>query len=38
MKMETTLYAEIDGTVAEIVAGAGDRVEAKDLLVVIGAE
>ena len=35
MKMETTLYAEIDGTVAEIVTGAGERVEAKDLLVVI---
>jgi pyruvate carboxylase len=38
MKMETTLYAEIDGTVTEIVTHAGDQVEAKDLLVVIEGE
>ena len=38
MKMETTLYTEIAGTIAEIVTGAGDRVEAKDLLVVIEGE
>ncbi len=35
MKMETTLYAEIDGKVAKIVAEAGARVEAKDLLIAI---
>lgn len=35
MKMESTLYADTAGTVGEIVAGAGTRVEAKDLLVVI---
>ena len=35
MKMESTLYADTGGTVSEIVAGAGTRVEAKDLLVVI---
>ncbi len=35
MKMETTLYADIGGTVSEIVTAAGTRVEAKDLLVVI---
>ena len=35
MKMESTLFADTDGTVDEIVASAGTRVEAKDLLVVI---
>ena len=36
MKMESTVYAETRGTVEEIVAGAGHRVEAHDLVVVIG--
>ena len=35
MKMESTLYADAGGKVEEIVAAAGTRVEAKDLLVVI---
>ena len=38
MKMESTLYADAGGTVAEIVTSAGTRVEAKDLLVVIDAD
>ena len=36
--MESTLYADAGGTVAEIVTSAGTRVEAKDLLVVIDAD
>ena len=35
MKMENTVYAETAGAVEEIVAGAGHRVEAHDLVVVI---
>ncbi|NRA87836.1 MAG: pyruvate carboxylase subunit B, partial [Rhizobiales bacterium] len=35
MKMETAVYAEISGTIKEIVLGAGKRVEAHDLVVVI---
>jgi pyruvate carboxylase len=35
MKMQTTLYAPCDGTVAEISARVGDTVESKDLLVLI---
>ena len=35
MKMETAVYAEIDGSVAEIVAGVGTHVNAKDLLLVV---
>ncbi len=38
MKMESTLYADTGGTVAEIVTSAGARVEAKDLLIVIDAD
>ena len=33
MKMETTLYAEYDGTVARVLVAAGSQVEAGDLLV-----
>ena len=35
MKLETVIKAPIDGLVREIVAGAGESVEAGDLLVVI---
>jgi len=35
MKMETTVYAEFDGTIKEIAAPAGTRVETKDLLLVL---
>ena len=35
MKMETAVYAEATGTVKEIVAPAGTRVDAKDLLMVL---
>ena len=35
MKLETVIKAPISGTVREIVAGAGESVEAGDLLVVI---
>jgi pyruvate carboxylase len=34
MKMETALHAERDGTVAEVLAAAGNQIDAKDLLVV----
>ena len=33
MKMETTIYAERDGTVAEVLTKAGTQVEGGDLLV-----
>jgi pyruvate carboxylase len=33
MKMQTTVYAATDGVVAEVHAGVGDAVEAKDLIV-----
>jgi len=35
MKMETTLHAEVDGTVAEVLVNRGDQIDAKDLLVRI---
>ena len=35
MKMETAVRAESDGQVAEIVATAGQQVDAKDLLIVL---
>ena len=38
MKMENAVYAEIPGVVEEVVAGAGHRVEAHDLVVVINRE
>ncbi len=34
MKMETAVYAENDGKIAEIVTPAGSRVDTKDLLLV----
>ena len=34
MKMETALHAERDGKVAEVLARAGDQIDAKDLLIV----
>lgn len=34
MKMETSIHAERDGTIAEVVVGAGAQIDAKDLLVV----
>jgi pyruvate carboxylase len=37
MKMETAVYAEFDGTIKEIAAPAGTRVETKDLLLVLEA-
>jgi pyruvate carboxylase len=36
MKMETTVRAEIDGTVSEVLMRPGMQVDAKDLLAVIG--
>ena len=36
MKMETSVRAESDGTVAEVLAKPGMQVDAKDLLVVLG--
>jgi pyruvate carboxylase len=36
MKMQTTIYAPVDGTVKEKLVDVGDTVEAKDLLAVIG--
>ena len=36
MKMETSVRAEADGTVAEVLAKPGLQVDAKDLLVVLG--
>ena len=35
MKMQSTIYAPLDGKVAEVLVGPGEQVEAKDLLVVI---
>jgi len=35
MKLETVIKAPLDGLVREIVAGAGESVEAGDLLVLI---
>jgi len=34
MKMETALHAERDGEIAELLVGAGDQIDAKDLLIV----
>lgn len=33
MKMETAIHAEEDGIVAQVTVGAGDQIDAKDLLV-----
>jgi pyruvate carboxylase len=35
MKMETTVFAEADGTVAEILVEPGEKVDVKDLLLVL---
>ncbi|MGH9559625.1 MAG: biotin/lipoyl-containing protein, partial [Bryobacteraceae bacterium] len=35
MKMQSTVYAPISGTIAEKLVSAGDKVNAKDLLIVI---
>jgi pyruvate carboxylase len=35
MKMETSVRAEVDGTVAEVLVKPGVQVDAKDLLVVL---
>jgi pyruvate carboxylase len=37
MKMQTTVYAQVDGVVAEVNAAVGDAVEAKDLIVKLRA-
>ncbi|WP_075216223.1 pyruvate carboxylase [Mongoliimonas terrestris] len=37
MKMETSIHAERDGTIAEVVVTAGAQIDAKDLLVVYAA-
>ncbi len=34
--METTVYAERDGVVREVLVSVGTQVETKDLLVVVG--
>jgi pyruvate carboxylase len=34
MKMETAIRAEHDGTIAEVLVGVGNQIDAKDLLVV----
>ncbi len=36
MKMETGVFAERDGVVTEVLAGAGTQVETKQLLMVVG--
>jgi pyruvate carboxylase len=35
MKMQTTLYAQVDGVVEEIAAQVGERVEPKDLILTL---
>ncbi|MDG1997369.1 MAG: biotin/lipoyl-binding protein [Emcibacteraceae bacterium] len=35
MKMETTLHAEKDGVITEVLVNANDQVDAKDLLIVL---
>ena len=35
MKMETTVRADRDGTVAEVVTHPGEPIDSKDLLVVL---
>ena len=37
MKMETAVFAEIDGVVEEVVAAVGTHVDAEDLLLVVQA-
>ena len=35
MKMQSTVYAPVDGKVSKKLANVGDKVEAKDLLLVL---
>jgi pyruvate carboxylase len=35
MKMETAVFADVDGAVEEVVTAVGTQVDAKDLLVVL---
>jgi pyruvate carboxylase len=35
MKMQSTLYSPVDGKLAKKLVNVGDKVEAKDLLLVI---
>jgi biotin carboxyl carrier protein len=35
MKMQSTVYAPVEGKVAKKLANVGDKVEAKDLLLII---
>jgi len=35
MKMQTTVYAPVDGKVTQKLVAAGEQVEAKDLLIVL---
>ena len=37
MKMQSTIYAPDSGRVEEILVEAGSRVDAKDLLLIVGA-
>ena len=36
MKMQSTVYAPVAGTVTQVLVQPGQQVEAKDLLLVIG--
>ena len=38
MKMETTIMAECDGTIDEVLVNAKENVKAKDLLITLKAE
>jgi len=35
MKMQSTVYAPVEGKIAKKLANVGDKVEAKDLLLII---
>ena len=35
MKMQSTVYAPVDGKISQVLAQVGQNVEAKDLLLVI---
>lgn len=36
MKMETALHTDRDGTIAEVLVRAGQQIDVKDLLVLLG--
>ena len=38
MKMETTLHAQKDGTIKELLVSSGDQVDAKDLLMIMAGD